>query len=130
MAVDRAGLRELLAAAEPIERADVVEETGSVTVIRVGGVWALAHCGAPELPQAWTDARLIAAAVNALPELLDALDTAERERDQALAALARIERGEAATPAERAASTWWGTNDYEHGQAIAAAARHTIGGTQ
>lgn len=82
------------------------------------------------------DTQFVVAVVNALPALLAALDTAERERDQALAALARIENGANSTGDEQKAAhlAWLGdglvarTRRSTHAQIIAAAARLNIGG--
>ncbi|MEX5711906.1 hypothetical protein AB1484_27325 [Parafrankia sp. FMc6] len=67
----------------------------------------------------------------AVPALLDALATAERERDQALAALARIELDKVATAEQCvvvAAHGSLASGQLTDSQIIAAAARHTIGG--
>ncbi|MCK9930002.1 hypothetical protein MXD62_23020 [Frankia sp. Mgl5] len=78
------------------------------------------------------NARLIRDGINALPGLLDDLDAAERERDQALAALAWIELDMPPTQADidlvaaRGAAVAGQLTD---AQIHAAAARHHIGGT-
>jgi len=59
-------------------------------------------------------------AVGAVPALLD---TIEFLRDT----LARIARGQDPTRAERDASEWWGTTDYEPVEAIASMARRLTG---
>lgn len=65
--------------------------------------------------------------------LVAALETAERQRDQALAALARIENDKAATLDELEVSGMEDAADegrVHDAQIIAAVARHTIGGNR
>lgn len=77
MTVDRAALRALLTAGTP--GVAQVRQVGECVMVwtEVGGYGrAVADCGDAELPQAWADAQLIAAAINALGPHLEQLDAA------------------------------------------------------
>ncbi len=76
--VDRAELRALRAAAtQGVAEVRVVSGNVMVWAERNGYGLAVCDCGAEELPQAWADARFIAAVVNHLGALLDQLDDAD-----------------------------------------------------
>ncbi len=93
-AADRAELRVLLTAAGlagPSAPADALQTGAAVMVWAERGGYGipLADCGAAADSESWAYARFIAAVVNALPELLDALDAAERGQAAAHVAAAR-----------------------------------------
>ena len=84
--IDRAELRRLLAEATPGPWVAEVSGTTGPVVMDVQSVSALDHVAKCPHYRGSADSELIAAAVNALPDLLDALEKAEGHRDSAAAA--------------------------------------------
>ena len=90
--IDRAELRRLLGEATP--RPWVAEASGTTgpVVMDVQSVSALDHVAKCPHYRGSADSELIAAAVNALPDLLDALEKAEGHRDSLAATLIEVQR--------------------------------------
>lgn len=71
---------------------------------------------------AYDNAEFIAAAREAVPALLDALDQAERERDEAQAAVQRVREMHEPVPVSECTTAcscgWWSHADCPHAQAL------------
>ena len=108
--VDRAELRRLLAeSARPGEVFQVAYGHHYDYAVHDRAGWTVAECAGEH----WV--RLIAAAANALPGLLDALEKAEAHRDSLAATLIEVQREKLALERVRALHTCearWGNEDY------------------
>ena len=90
--IDRAELRRLLDEATPRPWVAEVSGTTGPVVMDVQSVSALDHVAKCPHYRGSADSELIAAAVNALPGLLDALEKAEGHRDSLAATLIEVQR--------------------------------------
>ena len=90
--VDRAELRRLLDEATPRPWTAEFSGTTGPVVMDVQSVSALDHVAKCPHYRGSADSELIAAAVNALPGLLDALEKAEGHRDSLAATLIEVQR--------------------------------------
>jgi hypothetical protein len=90
--IDRDELRRLLAEATPGPWVAEVSGTTGPVVMDAQSVSAFDHVAKCPHYRGSADSELIAAAVNALPDLLDALEKAEGHRDSLAATLIEVQR--------------------------------------